>query len=200
MKHIDKRSEPKRFSRWKECNHEGTYEEMGTPVKKVLRNALMSEQGSLCCYCERRINNEDCHIEHFQPKDACPSLQLDYGNMHACCVKFPSHSTPNICGQRKGDFFSPELISPLEENCSSHFRYSYDGTIAPASNDRRAERTIEVLGLNDPFLIERRKAVLMPFIDGSLSIGEIDKMRRHYLQQDDDGRFHEFYTTIEQLF
>lgn len=56
------------------------------------------------------------------------------------------------------------MISPLEKDCESHFRYQQDGTIQPAEKtDEAAEYTITKLNLNDKRLCRAREKALWTF-------------------------------------
>lgn len=56
------------------------------------------------------------------------------------------------------------MISPLEKDCESHFRYQQDGTIQPAEKtDEAAEYTITKLNLNDKRLCRARENALWTF-------------------------------------
>ena len=206
MKHISKHNEPKDFTEWKAQNPTATYDDLGKTapsIKEILKDELLEEQGYLCCYCERSIDTEHAHIEHFRPKakDKFPTLQLEYGNLHCSCNKFPTKTTPHICGVKKVNDFSTDLISPLEEDCETHFKYHLDGTIHEAqNNDHRSSYTISLLGLNDSFLNAQRTAALQPFLDANLTVQDLEKMKKNYLTQKMDGKFNPFYTMIKDLF
>lgn len=200
MKYIVKADEPKSFSDWKKLHPAKEYKDLVDPEKQDLKSALIREQKEICCYCERRISQEDSHIEHFKPKDKSqfPQLQLDYKNLHACCVRVPTKSTPNICGNKKDNYYSNELISPLESDCASHFKYTSDGHIFQSdANNLRAKITIEKLGLDDPILVEKRKAVISAFDieDENELKAAVELHLSHTTPQ-----FGEFYTTIEFLY
>lgn len=206
MKHIVKHAEPHAFSAWKSSRPGAVYNDLkhAPDVKADLKRSLLSEQGCLCCYCERTISEGTSHIEHFKPKDShqpYADLQLDYGNLHACCNLEPTSTTPNICGVKKGNVYSPSLISPLEVDCASHFAYGYDGSIRPSdAHDTRAVYTISLLGLNDAFLQALRKSAIEPFLDDTLTAEEIETMKEDYLSPNPDGTLNSFYSTIASLF
>ncbi len=68
MKHVQKNNEPLVFSDWKALANEDwhpTYDDLSGETKKAVKKALMQEQGYLCCYCERQIDDDDSHIEPF---------------------------------------------------------------------------------------------------------------------------------------
>ncbi len=54
--------------------------------KKHLKEILVKEQGGVCCYCGKAIeNNYKTTIEHILPKETYPELALDYFNLLASC-------------------------------------------------------------------------------------------------------------------
>ena len=207
MKHIVKGTEPASFASWKASHPAAKYQDLNLPgnraVKAELKRSLLTEQGYICCYCEREVAENTSHIEHFKPKDSNQpyvGLQLDYNNLHACCNLRPSAVSPNICGVKKGATYSTDLISPMEVDCATHFIYAYDGSVRAVSGDRRATYTIRLLDLDNAFLRALREAVIAPFLDEELTADDIAILRNDYLRPGADGHFKEFYTTIEQLF
>ncbi len=51
-----------------------------------LRKVLVSDQGFICCYCGRRIENDsNTVIEHLHPKSKYKSLALHFYNLLASC-------------------------------------------------------------------------------------------------------------------
>ncbi|QSV71285.1 MAG: TIGR02646 family protein [Aphanizomenon flos-aquae KM1D3_PB] len=51
----------------------------------TLKKALLTEQGYICCYCMRRISEDNMEIEHWQPQSKYPELQINYKNLLASC-------------------------------------------------------------------------------------------------------------------
>ena len=173
MKYIRKQHEPALFARWKSNNPGATYKAdlcnihnaAALAAKAALKASLLSEQKYICCYCESRVSASNSHIEHFRPKGnpAFAHLQLDYGNLFASCTKEPTGNADEHCGHKKGDFFSTDLVSPLEPDCSSHFNYNMDGTIH--GSDPRGVVTVEKLHLDSALLNGQRKSLIDNFLD-----------------------------------
>lgn len=93
------------------------------------------------------------------------------------------------------------MISPLETDCETHFKYHLDGTIHEAqSNDPRSSYTISLLELDDSFPNAQRAATLQPFLDPNLTVEDLESMKKNYLAQRSDGKFNPFYTMIKNLF
>lgn len=205
MKYIAKQHEPQVFTDWKAMandNWQPSYESLSGTTKRAVKLALMNEQGHICCYCERRLTEEDSHIEHLRPQSdpACDSL--DYNNMLCSCTRKIIKGDPRHCGNLKGSWFDERLIiSPLDPACENKFSYTADGHIKPAdSSDNAAQETIKKLGLGIPKLNDLRKKAIEPFLDEGISDGELEKFVTGYLKQDSSGRYGEFWTTIRYLF
>jgi uncharacterized protein (TIGR02646 family) len=210
MKYITKQQEPPLFSQWK-VKRQNTYDRFkktsateSTSPKKVVKDALLQEQGYICCYCECRISSATSHIEHFRPQSDSSVDPLDFTNLLCSCQKDWIAGSPCHCGNLKLNWFDPILlISPFDLNCENRFKYTADGWIIPAdSNDEAARQTIEKLGLNIPKLIDMRKQTIEPFIDpeNPLSELELQQFIVGYLKQDKQGMLGEFWTTIKYLF
>lgn len=205
MKHIVKQQEPQPFSEWKALDNKDwqpTYGELSGKEKKAVKDALMAEQGYLCCYCERRLADNDSHIEHFKPQSETAVDPLDFSNMLCSCQDQLKKGDPRHCGNLKSDWFVDALlISPFDPGCENRFSFTGDGGIEPSqANDAAATETIKRLGLNIPKLRDLRKKAIEPFLDDSLSEGEISQFVSGYLKKNHQDMFGEFYTTIQYLF
>lgn len=205
MKHIVKLREPQSFSDWKAMANESwqpTYADLRGQIKQSVKQALMDEQGYICCYCERRLMDGDSHIEHFRPQNDPQADSLDYANLLCSCQAQIEKGDPRHCGNRKDDWFDEQLlISPLGSNCAVRFAYSGDGEIRPANlADHSARETIERLGLGIPKVNALRKKAIEPFLDDELSALEMRQFVSGYLQKDAQGMFGEFWTSIHYLF
>jgi uncharacterized protein (TIGR02646 family) len=206
MKHVIKQQEPSFLSNLKANDPGITYEKLGryhSTIKSNLKLALIKEQGYICCYCERRIITNDSHIEHFRPQCDPTVDSLDFTNLLCSCVKDKVAGDPLRCGHSKDNWFDPILlVSPFDPNCETKFRYKPDGLISPAyPNDQAAKETIDRLGLNTTELIALRKGAIEGFSnsDNPFSASELQQAVTDYLQQDLQGRFSPFWTTIKYL-
>lgn len=205
MKFIVKHEEPKAFIDWKamaNADWQPTYRDLRGNVKKTVKEALMSEQGGLCCYCERRLANNDSHIEHFRPQSDPVVDPLDFTNMLCSCQDQLKKGVPRHCGNLKDNWFDDSLlISPLDPSCESRFAFTGDGEISPElSTDIAASETITRLGLDIPKLDALRAGAIEPFLEESLSENEMRQFVSGYLQKDRNGMYGEFWMTIRYLF
>lgn len=205
MKHIIKGDEPQEFHDWKDSANEDwqpSYHALRGVEKEAVKNSLMAEQGYICCYCERRLLDNDSHIEHLKPQSDPGVDPLDYDNMVCSCQDQLKKGEPRHCGNLKEDWFDDHLfVSPLDANCENQFAYTHDGGIqAFPENNTAADKTIEKLGLNIPKLIDLRKKAIEPFLDEDLDDTDIANFVSGYLQKDNQGEFGEFCATISFLF
>ena len=204
MKYIEKGPEPETFLEWKALPHdnwEPEYNSMGSLHKNRLKEALMKEQGYICCYCERRLVAEDSHIEHFKPRSDPSVDPLDYANMLCSCQNQLKKGEPRHCGNLKEDWFDASLlVSPLSPDCEQKFIFTVDGGIHAKTADEAAFATIEKLGLNIPKLNDLREKAMEPFLDETLSEQELKQFVTGYLQKNTQGMYGEFCMAIKDVF
>ncbi len=170
-------------------------------IYTATKASLVNEQGSICCYCERRVAESSCHIEHFRGKGRHPKTMFDYRNLHASCNGFPDKAH-HCCGHKRAQQNNPEIpISPLHEDCESRFRFTGFGSMKAAKDDDQdAAATIQALGLDTPKLRGMRLALMRELENclNGMSAEEFNEYVDDKLQVDDNGRFTEFFTTIRQ--
>jgi uncharacterized protein (TIGR02646 family) len=224
MKYINKGDEPDSFTRWKALANENwtpTYDDLRGQEKTDLYNALLREQGFICCYCGMRItrdlsdigedtsdtDRDSCHIEHLKPQSIYPELALEYKNLLASCQaerdKVPP--PPVRCGYKKEDWYDENLIvSPLDANCADYFRYSASGEILPTEapdKQAAAKTTIEKLKLD----IDKLRAMRSAAIDGTLlaieglTDQEIQLFAQGVEQLNDEGKYQSFCFAIAYI-
>lgn len=162
MRTIQKGPEPATLTQHRQQPH-ADYDNYAD--KATLRQALVTEQHGLCCYCQSRIRAtpEGMKIEHWQCQASHPGRQLDFDNLHGACLG--GHGRPEReqhCDTRKGNdglcFSVCDPAHPIEHK----FRFLGDGTIK--ADDAAIEEALNaVLNLNLPRLVSNRKAVLAAF-------------------------------------
>lgn len=194
MKYIVKGGEPTSFVQWKSKNRRANWDvfsqEEHQPVKQELKRNLCREQGNMCCYCEVKIECDiHSHIEHLKPKSQFPKSALKYENLLASCMSKDS------CGHKKQGQYFPQMVSPLKPNCQGRFTYTANGKIIPKrEDDKYAQKTIDVLGLNSKYLRDRRKSIIKaldsPGMGNDYIIDSLENCCEWY-----DG----FYTLIEYI-
>jgi uncharacterized protein (TIGR02646 family) len=99
MKFISKQPHlPRKFNNWLVVNqatlHSRTFESLPQEVKNSLQDALILEQGHICCFCGSRIYRENTEIAHFIPQkeevaekvwQTNQEVVFDYNNLFASC-------------------------------------------------------------------------------------------------------------------
>ncbi|AFZ07054.1 hypothetical protein Osc7112_2640 [Oscillatoria nigro-viridis PCC 7112] len=200
MKYIQKGKEPQNFSDWKATqmslgvNYD--YKSLSNPEKKAVHISLLSEQGYICCYCCKRVEQSNSHIEHLHPQSKTDlELSVDYTNMLASCGRDPDW--PEYCGNKKKNLAIG--VSPLQTNCEEFFDYSSTGEILPTANNlahqKDAQRTIEVLGLNHYDLMQGRIQALEA-LQGIMTQEEAELLAQVCQQMNAQGRYQPFCNAV----
>ena len=121
MKFIVKNNEPLAWRNYR--NTEG----VAFTAIKELKDALLEEQGHLCCYCLSRISFEKMKTEHWSPRTNT-NLVFNYNNLLAACTG--NFCTGNHCDTLKAD--TPIAINPTDRlnNVENIISYSSsDGSL-----------------------------------------------------------------------
>ena len=205
VKQINKNGAPQWFEQWKtdfvEANSRQPHYKVdfavndsdGIERRRKLREALIKEQGKICCYCMRRISNNSAHIEHFYPQESYQDRDLLYENMFASCN---GEATPILedehCGHRKNNWFRDDMLSPTDIEVEKVFKYSANGKISAVRNrtsSNVAQDMIHNLGL-DSFHLERdRKQAIQAsevFDEEDYTDDEIRSFIEYYSNKNND--------------
>jgi len=136
--------------------------------REDIRVALLKEQGYICAYCMKRIDNRvndkglpNTRIEHYQAQNPDEpqrdnELQMNFLNMLGVCdgrEGKPKHD--QTCDKRRGN--DTLTIDPRKAFCEQLIAYG-DGTIY-SDNENIDQELNDVLGLNNQNLINERKYV-----------------------------------------
>ncbi len=147
--------------------------------KQNVLNYLLSDQYFLCCYSEIRADqfNLGYHIEHVENKSQNPQRTFDYSNLAASALESDkirpflqanSAASGNnyiFGGHAQGKQTAVDMsrfVSPLVPGCERFFSYLSDGRVVPSNqlqtqDSDKAQYTIDLLNLNSPFLIVKRR-------------------------------------------
>lgn len=222
MKYIEKGNSPQPFEDWKNqeekigqlkywdtCSLDGEIRKDETKdegvfyySKEELRQALLEEQGFICCYCNRRIENKDYGqtgtvIEHLLPKhdEKYPELTFEYLNLLASCRGGNEDRPPEnrFCDAAKGN---KEInIHPLMSDCETHFSFTLNGKIK--TNSEKAEQTLKVLNLDCDKLNNLREEFLLGFEIETLTKEEAITMLRNLENRNNQNQFIEFGSMLK---
>jgi len=207
VKYIIKSEEPESFTIWKQlANYDWkpSWENFSKPQRTDVHNSLLKEQGLICCYCGRRINTDNSHIEHLKPRTTYPQLALDYTNILASCQKDTVRNEPLHCGKKKDKWYDDLMVSPLNGKCEQFFRYTEDGQILSTQVLERkatADTTIDKLGLNIDKLKNMRTGAIEAILEGleDLTYNERQILFQRFCQPDENGQNEEFCTVITYI-
>jgi len=211
VKYIKKGEEPESFKAWKalaKTTLNWGYSYLQNPEKRELHDALLREQGYICCYCGMRITRESSHIEHLIPQSTPdPDLSVEYTNLLASCQREREPRKPIHCGVAKDNWYDENLmVSPLKPNCSDFFIYTDDGQILDTDIPEKkaaATETIKRLRLDISKLNNMREEViknLLADIDiDELTDEERQKLVQGFEQPDANGQYEEFCGAIAYI-
>ena len=211
MKYIQKTGCPHSYFEW--CTavagtNQSDWREVPSTQKGPILAAMIAEQGGLCAYTMRRIDNESSHVEHIKPQSRCREdlrgSDLDYTNLVACFPRHGMKAQYRYGAQRKDNWWDnngAEFVSPLQPACEQVFRFKLDGEIEAIDNRTEARTTIDVLGLDDRSLTEDRKRVIEEFIygptrDDPMSFSAAQRARDTICDRDGNSRFYEFCVVL----
>lgn len=193
--------------------------------KAVVLGHLLEEQYHLCCYSEFRPDEEGLgyHIEHVENKSQNPPRTFDYTNLAASALD----STTGLKTLKKHKAGDPEVIfgghasgkqtgcnmasfiSCHQPNCASFFAYlPSDGRVVARvgltpADAQRAQYTIDLLNLNSPFLVARRRAWAQE-LDALFEEHAANQWSLEHLAQVDllptNGKLNRFFSLTRQFY
>ena len=211
MKYIQKTGCPHSYSEWR-TQVAGTgksdWREVPSGEKERILAAMISDQGGLCAYTMRRIDNNSAHVEHIKPQSRCreekPGADLDYTNLVACFPRDGMRPVFRYGALLKDNWWEndgAEFVSPLQPACEQVFRFRLDGEIEAVNNRTDARTTIDVLGLDHRSLAEDRKRVIEEFIYGPtkndpMPYAAAQRARNSICNRNGNSLFYEFCVAI----
>jgi uncharacterized protein (TIGR02646 family) len=163
MKYIEKNLTNEPFSLKEQRSTPGsTFDDLN---KKDIRDALLSEQGFLCAYCNQRISNEldrigrpKTKIEHYSPQSEDERMRMNYLNMIGVCQGNQGSPKKNQhCDSSRGN--QNLTINPMNPDCEELIKYDTTGHIY-SENDIINDDLNIVLNLNHEKLLSWRKEVV----------------------------------------
>lgn len=169
MRHIPKGNEPAELERYRQVPG-ASYDGPSFPHQEV-REALIRDQGGICCFCMRRIASDaaEMKVAHFVPRSVDSSLEMTWSNLLGACLGLADRSDRRPANQtcdtrQKNQCLS---IDPRKASIPSVIEYSNNGRISIASSRCSKEtyaalqRDLDnTLNLNHPALCRARKEAL----------------------------------------
>jgi uncharacterized protein (TIGR02646 family) len=212
MKKITKTHPPHALSAWRDANHKLNHsylDLLGTDAHRALKLQLLDEQGWLCAYTGRSIDNNSSHVEHVKPQCECSEWEdVEYRNVVACFPADGGDTSHGYGAPVKASWWEEQrFVSPLSDECERRFRFVWSGHLHPSPEDHEgATTTITALQLDADSLRQLRKAR----IDGFFGFGPKSRTRpltiadartalANIENRDGNGRLQEFCFVLKQL-
>ncbi len=193
MKFITKGTEPVEWKAYK------TTEGVEFRAIDELQNALLQEQGYLCCYCMSRISKEKMKVEHWKPRRYTASI-FDFDNLFAACEG--NFCTDKHCDTKKD--YHEITIHPADtkNNCENIIDYGLASGKLTYPEAYKAD--IEtLLNLNNKVLISNRLAVLgavqKVLTAKKYKKTEIQKLILKFSTKDKSGKFQAYCQIVLKL-
>lgn len=171
--------------------------------KERLQEALLRDQGAICCYCMRRIHRESMKVEHHRCQERHPERALDYDNLFGACPGNPGQPwTRQTCDSRKGN---ADLTLIPSGNIEPFLRYLADGTITSDNPDYQRDLDV-TLNLNVAELTRARRSVQTGLIaalhrrmPGEWKTATLQAELERWQQRDAHGNYHEYCQVAAHL-
>lgn len=190
MKLIVKANEPEA---WKEFRATPGVDFEAIPE---LKEALLNEQGYICCYCMNGIKDDNMKVEHYKPWSKFPELKMDYANLFAACTG--DFCADKHCDTRKANTIL--IIHPADHrnNCEEVIAYSTSGRLTYHA-DYKADIE-ETLNLNNSVLVSNRKEALFGAATALQKLGynkaTIKKQIELYRNKNSKGKFQPYCNSV----
>ena len=226
MKNIVKEKEPKTLVEYRCANKSNlTYKSARyifdnyKDKNKVLKQALLEDQGYICCYCMQRIEHKpNTKIEHFKPISKYPEKTLDYNNLFVACNGITTSKSTNKekkrirhCDTSKGDCEGEQKTKKDNDNCNLTInpidgekyitKYSHNGEIEYL--DLVENDIEEILNLNNHILKRNRKATLKAVIteitrkrNSAWIVSQIKNKIKEYQEKNKENKYKPYCKVI----
>lgn len=162
---LTKRLEPevlaKNYGEWTKAlverlqkGEEPTAAEKGRYRHPDIKSVLIEETAGKCAYCESKLRHIAYgDVEHIVPKSSDVNVTFRWENLTLACDVCNTNKSDHF--KNNGDFVDPYLVDPDE-----HLFFCGPFVFGHPGNDR-GRLTEELLKLNRPELLERRKERLL---------------------------------------
>jgi len=132
------------------------------PNKKDLLGRLVEEQRGLCCYCMRRLDQDDgsAKIEHWYPQRPAPPAvrqpgrDLEYSNLLAACTGGQGTNMEHCDRAKKNSILNRNPSNP-NHDVQGPLHYLSSGKVDSVNDALRQD--LEILNLNCEALITQRQ-------------------------------------------
>lgn len=178
MHRLQRPSEPQALTRARK-RELSNWGEFPSADRKVVRDALAEMQDGCCAYCEGRLEGSEGHIDHFRKRADHPERTFDWSNLFVSCdaqVHCARHKD-GLRGSERPDY--DLVLDPCRDEPEMYLFFLADGRIVPRhglteEERKRADETIRVFALNEPGLVQRRRALAKEFLSTLKGMGSQD--------------------------
>ncbi len=168
MRKIDKEAPLSDFLQHIAKNNPSNWNDIPGDLRYNMRmHMLVYEQECLCGYSEIPLEAESTssHIDHFIMRIHDPSKTFDWNNMIVSTIDedFGGKYKDNTYKIQPHEY--SQIFNPIVDDMAQYIEYSGDGQIVPKQNispinAEKVKKTIEVFGLDNYSLKERRRTLL----------------------------------------
>jgi uncharacterized protein (TIGR02646 family) len=131
---------PPELLRYRKTNvHNLIWEALPGEEKRLVPEALLEDQGHLCCYCMKRIRDDAMKVEHYRAQSKYPDAALEWDNLLATCLGEGGPQHQQTCDTKKGN--ADLTLDPRVSHVARNLRYLIDGSIR--STDTAESRDLE---------------------------------------------------------
>jgi uncharacterized protein (TIGR02646 family) len=122
---------------------------------KENKEALRDSSFGKCMYCESEISHIDYgDVEHIKPKSLFPAEKFSWDNLGYACPK---------CNREfKNENYDPDIINPYDIEPTDYL-YFIGCILRAKGGNNKGRITIEIIQLNRPELLAKRREVLLLF-------------------------------------
>ena len=133
-----------------------------------IKKELLSSQGECCAYCEKKIDIESSHIDHYFSRNLFANLTYKKDNLYLSCMDKKHCGIAKDSLPKCKEIDIKETIKPDQlingKYIENFLFYAKEGEIRVLLLDelsphdvKKLENTISKLNLNDPSLVNERK-------------------------------------------
>lgn len=164
--------------------------------KEMIWKSLNIMQSNFCAYCEGKLIEKECHIEHLIPQNILKTIRgrsiYEWDNLFGSC------DNSEHCGRYKDhivkDYDSKNLIKPDLDDGSNYLSFLQSGSVVAQNNlnnsyETKARETIRILNLDCSRLKNLRAKKIGEFQMQYLNLEEIKESMD--LRNKEDQAFYE---------
>ncbi len=134
----------------------------------ILKEALIKDLNDRCSYCgEENISTATGEIDHFLPKKNFPTKKCEWTNLFWSCKKCNGHKLNKFFSEDENKNIGKLEYEPLKFD-DKNYKFAENFSMDTFTGEimflnKRAETTINMLNLNNPFRNKARKKILIEY-------------------------------------